>query len=47
MSEKKLRSQAHTIFRAALEASDPVSAVLRHVRISGGRLVRGQTESIV
>ncbi|RPI09413.1 MAG: glycerate kinase [Acidobacteriales bacterium] len=41
MSVKKLRSQAHTIFRAALEAADPASAVLRHVRIAGGRLCAG------
>ena len=37
MSERQLRVQARSIFRAALEASDPTEAVLRNVRVSGGR----------
>ena len=42
MSEKQLRVQARSIFRAALEASDPAQAVLRNVRVSGGRLTAGK-----
>src|SRR5512134_3976755 len=42
MSERQLRVQARSIFRAALEASDPAEAVLRNVRVSGGRLTLGQ-----
>jgi glycerate 2-kinase len=41
VSEKKLRSQALKIFRAALDASDPAGAVLRHLRVSGDSLVAG------
>jgi glycerate 2-kinase len=41
MSEKKLRSQAFKIFRAALDASDPTAAILRHVRITGNWLIAG------
>lgn len=41
MTEKKLRSCAWKIFRASLEASDPVSAVLRHVKVSGDILKAG------
>ena len=44
MSEKKLRSQALKIFRAALDASDPAGAVLRHVRVSGRHAGRGPPE---
>src|SRR5450759_3265639 len=42
MSERKLRVQARSIFRAALQASDPAEAVLRNVRVSGGRLTAGK-----
>jgi hydroxypyruvate reductase len=42
MSERQLRIQARSIFRAALEASDPAEAVLRNVRVSGGRLTAGK-----
>jgi hydroxypyruvate reductase len=42
MSERQLRTQARKIFRAALEASDPAEAVLRNVRVSGGRLTAGK-----
>jgi glycerate 2-kinase len=41
VSEKKLRSQALKIFRAALDASDPTAAILRHVRVAGDSLVAG------
>src|SRR5271155_3257018 len=34
-----LRKQALRIFRAALEAADPVKAVRRHVRLERGRIV--------
>jgi glycerate 2-kinase len=37
-----LRRAARAIFRAALEAADPVEAVNRHVRLSGGALVAGR-----
>jgi glycerate 2-kinase len=36
-----LRRAARAIFRAALAAADPVEAVQRHVRLSGGTLVAG------
>ncbi len=42
MTEKTLRKHALAIFRAALEASDPVEAVLRHVRAEGRFLVAGK-----
>jgi len=42
VSEKKLKSQALKIFRAALDASDPARAVLRHVRLSGDSLITGR-----
>jgi hydroxypyruvate reductase len=38
-SETKLRNQALRIFKAALGASDPVTAIRRHVRVSGNALV--------
>jgi hydroxypyruvate reductase len=41
MSEKRLRASAVKIFRAALKASDPLEAVLRHVRVKNGRLLAG------
>ena len=41
MTEKQLRADARRIFRAALEASDPARAILRHVRVSRGRLIAG------
>ena len=41
MSQKKLRSQALKIFRAALDASDPAGAILRHLRLTGDVLVAG------
>ena len=40
--EAKLRRQAKTIFRAALQAADPVQAVLRHVSVRNGKLVVGR-----
>ncbi|MDP2996275.1 MAG: glycerate kinase [Bryobacterales bacterium] len=42
MTEKTLRKHALAIFRAALEASDPVEAVLRHVHAEGRFLVAGK-----
>lgn len=39
---KKLRKDAMAIFRAALEAADPVEAVGRHLRLEGGALVAGR-----
>ncbi|MCX6638331.1 MAG: glycerate kinase [Acidobacteria bacterium] len=42
MTEKTLRKHALAIFRAALEASDPVEAVLRHVHAEGRFLVVGK-----
>ncbi|MBI3471539.1 MAG: glycerate kinase [Candidatus Solibacter usitatus] len=36
-----LRKQALAIFRAALKAADPAEAVLRHVRVGGGKLEAG------
>ncbi len=41
MLERRLRKHALKIFRSALEASDPVSAVLRHVRVAGSVLTAG------
>ena len=41
MTEKQLRADARRIFHAALEASDPARAILRHVRVSRGRLIAG------
>jgi glycerate 2-kinase len=40
--ESKLRRQALMIMRAALDAADPVSAVLRHLRVSGPAVVAGK-----
>jgi glycerate 2-kinase len=40
-SESKLRNQALRIFKAALKASDPATAIRRHVRVSGDLLVAG------
>jgi glycerate 2-kinase len=42
MNEKKLRKDALRIFRAALDAADPVEAVLRHVRVDGETLIVGK-----
>ena len=39
--EARLRKNALAIFRAALEAADPLQAVLRHLRVSGDTLVAG------
>jgi len=41
--ERKLRKQAAAIFRAALEAADPVAATLHHVRLRDGALVAART----
>ncbi len=41
MLEQRLRRQALRIFRAALDASDPIVAVRRHVRLDGSVLVAG------
>jgi hydroxypyruvate reductase len=41
MLEPQLRRQALGIFRAALEASDPIVAVRRHVRLDGSALIAG------
>ncbi len=41
MLEDKLRKQALRIFRAALDASDPANAVIRHVRLAGNTLIVG------
>lgn len=40
--ERTLRRHALAIFRAALEASDPEAAVLRHLRLDGRTLVAGR-----
>ncbi len=40
--EKTLRKHAAAIFKAALQAADPVKAVLAHVRLDGGTLVAGK-----
>jgi len=37
-----LRRQALKVFRAALDASEPAAAILRHVRVRGGRLEAGE-----
>ncbi len=42
MNEKNLRKHALAIFRAALDASDPAAAVLRHVRVDGRILIAGK-----
>ncbi|MBI4877421.1 MAG: glycerate-2-kinase family protein, partial [Acidobacteria bacterium] len=42
MNEKTLRNHAQTIFRAALKASDPLEAVLRHLRVEGQTLIAGK-----
>lgn len=42
MTNRNLRRHALAIFRAALEAADPVKAVLRHVRANGETLVAGK-----
>jgi glycerate 2-kinase len=39
--ERRLRSQAISIFRAAVAAADPVKAVLSHVRVEKGSLIAG------
>lgn len=41
-STQALRKKAVAIFRAALEAADPVQAVLRHVQVKGDTLVAGK-----
>lgn len=41
-AEAKLRKHALAIFRAALQAADPVEAVLRHLRIDGTVLLAGR-----
>ncbi|HEV2200899.1 MAG TPA: glycerate kinase [Bryobacteraceae bacterium] len=41
VKETKSRRGALAIFRAALEAADPVRAVLRHVRVNGRTLIAG------
>jgi hydroxypyruvate reductase len=41
-AERKLRSQAQSIFRAAVAAADPVKAVLSHVRVENGSLIAGR-----
>lgn len=42
MTERQLRRFALKIFRAALDAADPVAAVLNHVRISQDTLIVGR-----
>jgi glycerate 2-kinase len=42
MSEKTLRRHARQIFRASLQAADPVQAVLRHCRLKGETLFAGK-----
>lgn len=42
MTAKQLRRHAVQIFRAALDASDPAAAVLRHVRVAGRVLIAGK-----
>ena len=42
MNEKTLRKHALSIFRAALDASDPLEAVLRHLRKDESTLVAGK-----
>jgi hydroxypyruvate reductase len=42
MNENTLRKHALAIFRAVLDASDPVEAVLRHLRLDGRTLIAGK-----
>ena len=42
-AERRLRTQAQSIFRAAVMAADPVKAVLSHVRVEKGSLIAGQS----
>lgn len=42
MNERQLRKSALAIFRAALQAADPVEAVLRHVQLNGDALIAGR-----
>jgi hydroxypyruvate reductase len=42
MTNRNLRRHALAIFRAALEAADPVKAVLRHLRLNGETLAAGK-----
>ncbi len=37
-----LRKKAAALFRAALEAADPVEAVLRHLQVKGDTLIAGR-----
>ena len=39
---RALRKQAVSIFRAALQAADPVQAILRHVKVEGDKLTVGK-----
>ncbi len=41
-SNSVLRKKAAAVFRAALEAADPVQAVSRHLRLEGGLLIAGR-----
>jgi hydroxypyruvate reductase len=41
-SNAVLRKKAAAVFRAALEAADPVQAVLRHLQLKGEALIAGQ-----
>ena len=42
MVETRLRKQALKIFRSALEAADPATAIERHVRVAGDSLIAGR-----
>lgn len=44
MTEKRLRTDAARIWKAALAAADPKEAVLRHVHLSGGVLRAGKAK---
>lgn len=41
-SNAVLRKKAAAVFRAALEAADPVQAILRHLRLQGETLIAGR-----
>ena len=47
MSKSKQRSQALKIFKAALDASDPIGAINRHLRVDGDVLVAGKKKYLL
>ena len=47
MSKSKQRNQALKIFKAALDASDPIGAINRHLRVDGDLLVAGKKKYLL